>query len=420
MTNSSLRSKDLCHLWHPFTDTPVLEQSDFPIIERGEGIYLFDDQQNTYIDGICSWWCTNLGHNHKALLEALHSQSALLQHSMLGEMSHPTAILLAEKLASITPDPLTRSLFASDGACAVEAALKIAVQYWANIGKNEKNGFVSVQGAYHGDTLGTMGLGFMPSFHKDFSGNVIQAFQAMQPSDREESIQSVEAIFREHHKTIAAIAIEPLCQGAAGMHFYPASYLRQLRELCDRYQVLLIADEIAVGLGRLGTLTACEQADICPDILCLGKALTGGYLPLSVTMTTESIYQSFRSKPLLHGHTFCGNPLSCALALAAVQIYEHILEQVTTNSTVLSEGLRYFEQFEEVSNIRSHGMIGAMDMRSSNEAKQLSLVAQKKGLLIRPLHNVIYLCPPLISTQEQLYDMITIIIDAFHEIKMKD
>jgi len=336
MPYQTLREKDLRHVWHPFTDIAQLEDSCFPIIEKADGIYLYEVGGNRCIDGISSWWACNLGHNHPALVKALVNQAQTLEHSMLGDMSHPKAIALAEKLSEIAPPGLTRTSFASDGSCAVEAALKIALQYWYNQEMPQKRRFISLKNGYHGDTFGAMGISPLPGFHKPFSESLTNALQPDEPhcshcpySEEKESCQapcfeSMEKLVIENHNDIAAIIVEPLCQGAAGMRIYPALYLQLLRKLCDDYNILLIADEIAVGFYRTGSRFACQQANISPDILCLGKALTGGAIAMSATMTTEAIYQAFRNcnqeddKTFFHGHSFCGHPVAAAVALAAI------------------------------------------------------------------------------------------------------
>ena len=428
MSYQTLRETDLKHVWHPFTDIARLEESDFPIIDKADGIYLYEVSGERYIDGISSWWSCNLGHNHPALIEAIVQQAASLQHSMLGNMSHGPAIYLAEKLSQITPSGLNRTFFASDGASAVEAALKIALQYWYNKGAPQKNTFVSLQNGYHGDTLGAMGVGPLPSFHKPFSSVLNNALQPEEPrccncpyrKNRESCqapcFESMEKLVADNHASIAAIIVEPLCQGAAGMKIYPPLYLQKLRALCDEYSILLIADEIAVGFYRTGTRFACEQASISPDILCLGKGLTGGHIPMSATMVTKQIYEAFRNtseeeedKTLFHGHTFCGHPISAAVALAAIETYEQEKETFSDKIETLKNAFYCLKKCKGVSALRTLGMIAALDVRDSKCARSVALRAKGNGLLIRPLGNVLYLCPPLISSCDQLTAMVSIL-----------
>jgi len=426
-----LRERDLRHVWHPFTDIARLEESSFPIIERADGIYLYEVGGERYIDGISSWWSCNLGHNHPTLVKAIVNQAARLQHSMLGNMSHEPAIALAEKLSQIAPPGLTRTFFASDGASAVEAALKITLQYWYNKGLPKKTKFISLQNGYHGDTLGAMGVGPLPAFHKPFSNVLHTALQPDEPrcshcpygKNKESCLapcfESMEQLIIENHDDIAAVIVEPLCQGAAGMRIYPPIYLQKLRKLCDQHNILLIADEIAVGFYRTGTMFACEQASISPDILCLGKGLTGGHIPMSATVTTEEIYDAFRNssksdedKTLFHGHTFCGNPIAAAVALAAIETYEKEKNTFTNKSKTLQKAFSSLRECKRVSSLRTLGMIAAFDMEDSVRARAVALQAKKEGLLIRPLGNVIYLCPPLIASCDQLTTMVSILENA--------
>lgn len=406
-----LRIKDLRHLWHPFTDIRTLEREDFPIIERGNGIYLYDVDGREYIDGISSWWGCNLGHNHPTLVSAIQLQATILQHSILGGMGHPSAILLAEKLASIAPPGLTRTAFACDGSSAVEMALKMALQYWQNRALPEKCRFISLQNGYHGDTLGAMGVGFIPPFHAAYRNCISEPIQTVGP-DSPVFLSSIEECIEDHANEVAGLILEPLCQAAGGMHIYPESYLQRIRELCDTHGILLIADEIAVGFGRVGSYFACGKALITPDILCLGKAITAGYLPLSATMTTEDIFETFREKPFFHSHTFAGNPIAASVALAALKVYESekIIESIPEKERVLQAAL---EQLPFASSIRTLGCIGAFNVETPEVAKRIAHRAKDNGLLIRPLGNVVYLWPPLISTHEQLEEMVSILRTAY-------
>ncbi|MEE8419544.1 MAG: aminotransferase class III-fold pyridoxal phosphate-dependent enzyme, partial [Dehalococcoidales bacterium] len=257
--DNDFRQRDIRHLWHPCTDINAFETMEFPVIERASGAYLYEVGGRALLDGIASWWCVNLGHGHPKLIKAIQDQASLLQHAILGGMSHPNAIALAERLAEITPGELSHSFFCSDGASAVESALKIAVQYWANTGVENRTCFVGLEDGYHGDTLGAMGIGYIDAFHRDYRDLTRPAYRALCPHcaqcpcDKEpescdiECFSSMESIINEHHKEIAAVIVEPLCQGAAGVHIYPEEYLKRLRRLCDDYGLILIADEIAVG-----------------------------------------------------------------------------------------------------------------------------------------------------------------------------
>ena len=382
MIDEGLRDLDIKYLWHPCTDINTLEQMPFPIIERAQGAYLYEVGGRPLLDGIASWWCVNLGHSHPRLIEAIQKQSAVLQHAILGGMSHPNAIKLAERLAQITPGDLRHSFFASDGASAVEIALKMAVQYWANIGEKGRNRFVGLEEGYHGDTLGVMGVGYVESFHRDYRDVVRPAFHARSPyclncpygkepdSCNIECFDSMEDIIHEHHREIAAVVVEPLCQAAAGIRIYPESYLKRLRRLCDKYNLILIADEIAVGFGRTGFMFACERAGIVPDIMTVGKGLTGGYMPLSAAIANDRIYDSFRNKDdgkdrtFWHSHTFGGNPIITGLALTAIDVYEseHVLEKCQPRITQLAQGITRIGSLLGGSRTRAMGMMGVVEI----------------------------------------------------------
>ncbi len=421
----SLRAADLAHLWHPFTRSDALQSGDFPIIERAEGVRLYDVRGNEYLDGISSWWCVNLGHRPPRVMAAIRSQLEVLDQSILGGMGHVNAIRLAERLAAIAPRGLTRAFFASDGASAVEAALKIALQYHAQTGAPGRTQFVSLADGYHGDTLGALGVGFVPQFHAPFAPVVRPALKADAPhcfhcpcrarpeTCDTECFASMERTVRQHGKAIAAVIVEPICQGAAGMRIYPAAYLRKLRSLCDAHGLLLIADEIAVGFGRTGTLFACEHAGLAPDIMCLGKALTGGVLPLSATLVTEPIHAAFRASEhadgtFYHGHTTCGSPITAAAALAVCDAFAHdrVLEHAAPAMEALRHGFAQLGTRPDVHRTATLGMASALELTEeaggSARARACARAALQGGLFIRPLGSVLYLWPPLTATPDEL------------------
>ncbi len=436
MTAEELRQLDIKYLWHPFTDINTLEQMPFPVIERAEGVYLYEVGGRPLLDGIASWWCVNLGHGHPRLIEAIQKQSPILQHTILGGMSHPNAIRLAERLAQLTPGDLNHTFFASDGASAVEIALKIAVQYWANIGEKGRNRFVGLEEGYHGDTLGVMGVGYVESFHRDYQDVVRPAYRARTPhcldcpcgkepeSCSVECFDSMEDIIHEHHREIAAVVVEPLCQAAAGIRIYPESYLRRLRRLCDKYNLILIADEIAVGFGRTGFMFACERAGIVPDIMTVGKGLTGGYMPLSAAIANDRIYDSFRNKEdgrdrtFWHSHTFGGNPIITGLALAAIDVYEteRVLEKCQPRIAQLAQGITSIGALLGGSKTRAMGMMGVVEISDEHgDAERASRIVSKAyelGLFLRPRGRVVYLWPPLTVTENELGQMLYIIEQA--------
>ena len=432
----SWRERDIKYLWHPCTEINTFERMPFPIIERAKGVYLYEIGGRALLDGIASWWCVNLGHGHPKLIEAIQKQADRHQHAILGGMSHHNAIELAERLAQITPGDLSHSFFASDGASSVEAALKIAVQFWANVGEKGRVHFVGLQEGYHGDTLGAMGVGYVEAFHRDYGDVIRPAYHALSPHCTQcpcskepeicdiECFDSMARIVRAHHGEIAAIVVEPLCQAAAGIRIYPEEYLRRLRKVCDEYGLILIADEIAVGFGRTGYMFACERAGIVPDIMTVGKGLTGGYMPLSAAVVNDTIYNSFRNsddgkdRTFNHSHTFGGNPIITNLALAAIQVYEeeHVLEKCKPRIRQLEEGMRELGSILNRSNVRAMGMMGVVEINDiSGGAERASRIVRKAyelGLFLRPRGRAIYLWPPLVSTEDELGQMLSILKES--------
>jgi len=419
----NLRSKkyrriDRRCLWHPYSRHSAIAKDAFPVIVGGKGPYLFDCEGKRYFDAISSWWCCNLGHNHPRIVKAIRAQAGKLQHSILGNMSHPPAIELAEKLAGLFPARGHRIFFSSDGASAVEAALKIAVQYWHNIGKPKRCRLVSLEGAYHGDTLGAVSAGFLPGFHRPFQSLLFPVYRAKAPSCAEcsrssepscncECFKSMRQIIEKHTAEIAAVIVEPLCQCAAGMRIYPPACLKKLSQLCRKHKILLIADEIAVGFGRTGTMFAFEQAGIEPDIVCVGKGLSAGYLPISAAIVKEQIYAAFQDSPadrtFYHGHTFAGNPIACAAALEVLKIYreEDVVSRARHNGRALADKMAKLQSIRGVRNVRALGMIGAFELDDTIKVSAVKKAMLENGALIRPLGNTIYLLPPL-NTPEKL------------------
>ncbi|MEI6563561.1 MAG: adenosylmethionine--8-amino-7-oxononanoate transaminase [bacterium] len=429
MQNESTRSRyqtlDRQSLWHPYTRFSALKAGPLPVITHGEGVYLYDDEGQKYLDAISSWWACNLGHGHPAIVEAIIRQTRELQHSILGNLSHPRAIELASMIVGLFPDD-RRVMFASDGSCAVEAALKIALQYWYNMGQPHKQKFVSLDFAYHGDTLGAVSVGYLDQFHKPFKGALFPVFQAPSPCcgtcafhEPEEAclracFDTMRTIVREHAHELAAVIIEPMCQGSGGMRIHNAEYLRSLAELCQKEGVLLIADEIAVGMGRTGKMFAFEHAGIVPDIVCIGKSLSAGYLPISAAVVRDAIYETFRDQPedhtFYHGHTFAGNPIAAAAAIATLRVYEEegIVAQSAAMARVLTEELSALAGIPGVRNIRSLGMIGVVELEDDSEgtgtrrAIQVRDRLRANGILLRPLGPVIYVMPPLVIPEPVL------------------
>lgn len=440
MGKTLLKRLDFCHLWHPYTNINIFEKSNFPIIKSANGIYLYDVEGKAIIDGISSWWCVNFGHGRPELINAIKNQAEILQHSILGGMSHLNAINLSEELAKIAPKGLNYSFFAGDGSSATEAALKIALQFWKNNEVDDKNKFICLENGYHGDTLGAVSVGYLDKFHRKFRSILSKAYCAKAPrctkchykkktSDcNAQCFDSMKQLILKHYDQTAGVIVEPLCQGAAGINIYPKIYLQKLRKLCDEYNLLLIADEIAVGFCRTGAMFACEDAGIAPDLLLLGKGLTGGYLPMSAVMVTDKVYNSFRSdesrdNTFYHGHTFTGNPITSALALAAISLYKklNVLEEIKPKIKFISEQIEEIGKAIPNSHPRSLGMIGAIEFDKQNggsiRAKEICKHALTLGLLIRPLGAVIYLWPPLTSTIAELDRMFYIFKKSIQKTK---
>jgi adenosylmethionine---8-amino-7-oxononanoate aminotransferase len=435
MSTQHYHDRDIKHLWHPYTEITHFEAQGGPVIERAEGVYLYETGGRALLDGIASWWCVNLGHSHPRLVAAIREQAGILQHSILGGMSHPKAIDLAERLAEITPAGLNHAYFCGDGASSIEAALRMALQYWINIGETQRSEFICLADGYHGDTLGALAVGYVEAFHAPLKHIIRDTHRASSPHCAQcpcgqkrnacdvECFASMESLLREHADKTAAVIVEPLCQGAGGIRVYPDVYLQRLRNLCDECNVLLIADEIATGFGRTGSMFACDHAGIAPDLMTLGKGLTGGYLPMSAVMATDRIYDAFRrdgdrARTLYHGHTYCGNPITSAVALAALAIYEetNILDAVKPRIAELKAGMAEISALVPNADMATLGMIAAIEFSEEDggidRARRIAEAAYKEGLFIRPLGAVIYLWPPLTLSQEELASMLSILRHA--------
>jgi len=412
----NLSQKDLKYIWHPFTQMKDYETDAPPlIIDRGEGIYIYDIDGNKYIDGISSWWVNTLGHSHPRLNEALKRQVEKIEHVLLAGFSHVPAIELAEKLVQMTPPELTKVFYSDNGSTAVEVALKMAFQYFRQTDRPEKTKFIALKHSYHGDTLGAVSVGGVDLFHKIYKPLLFDIFQAEMPYP-----ESIEAILKEHSNEIAGLIIEPLVQGAGGMKMYPAEYLKKFRELCDKYDVLLIDDEVAMGFGRTGRMFAFEHAGIVPDIVCLAKGLTAGYLPLAVTMTTNRVYKAFyddyeKYRTFFHGHSFTGNPLAAAVAVENLKILEeeNVIESLQPKIKCLAQNLEKFHRLDYVSDVRQTGMVGAVELKE-NIGKKVYKEALTRGAVLRPLGNVVYFMPPYVITEEEIKVLTDI---AFKSIK---
>jgi adenosylmethionine-8-amino-7-oxononanoate aminotransferase len=391
-------------------------------VKRGKGAWLYDHEGRRYLDAISSWWVNLFGHANPRINAALKDQLDTLEHAMLAGFTHEPVIELSEKLSALTGGVLGHSFYASDGASAVEIALKMSFHSWRNHGKTEKQEFVCLKGSYHGETIGALAVTDVALF-KDAYGPLLRASQTVMSPDARlaqdgESAQDVarraaadvEHLFQQKADKIAAIIIEPLVQCATGMAMHDPLYLQLVRALCDQYSVHLILDEIAVGCGRTGTFFACEQADIWPDFVCLSKGISGGYLPLSLVMTRDAIYQAFYSNDVtrgfLHSHSYTGNPLACRAALATLQIFEedHVLNANRVKSAKLTAALQPLAQHAQVRNFRNRGMIWAFDAIDATPdfSRRFFATAVEHELLMRPIGSTVYLMPPYILDDEEI------------------
>lgn len=428
--------KDLQYIWHPYTQMKDCETLPPVLIERAKGAKLYDDKGNFYYDTISSWWCNVHGHNHPKIKAAIKKQLNSLEHVLFASFTHKPAILLAEKLVSITPNNLTKVFFSDNGSTAVEAALKMSFQYWRNTGQNTRTKFVSLDLAYHGDTIGALSVGGDTVFNKAFDALRFESFKVPSPycyrcpmgkqrnSCNIDCIKPLESTLKKHKNQIAAVILEPLLMGASGMIVYPVQYLKQAAELVKKYNVHLILDEVATGFGRTGKMFACQHTSVQPDFVCLAKGITSGTLPFAATLTTDKIYNAFyddyeKYKTFYHGHTYTANPLGCAAALASLEIFEEqkTLEKVKTLIPVFHTGLEKFRPLNFVGDVRYIGMVGAIELVRDKKTKELFDVKERIGqrifqkglkasLILRPLANVIYLFPPLCITESQLRDIL--------------
>ena len=433
--------RDLACLWHPYTQMKDCEALAPILIERAEGLCLYDDRGRMYYDTISSWWCNVHGHNHPMIREAIQRQLKTLDHVLFAGFTHRPAIELAERLAAIAPEALTRVFYSDNGSTAVEAALKMSLQYWRNVGRPERCRFVGLDRGYHGDTVGAMSVAGPGAFNEAFAPMLFEAFKVPTPycyrcpagrcRDRcdVECVASLASLLERHAGEIAAVILEPLLMGAAGMIVYPAEYLRRAAALCARHGVHLILDEVATGFGRTGTMFACEQAGVTPDFLCLSKGLTGGTLPFAATLTTEAVYRSFydddRSKTLYHGHTYTANPVGCAAALASLDIFERegTLDRVRDLVPEFHRRMADFKDIDRVGDVRCIGLVGAVELVRDRRTREpldpglrtgwhLFRRALDKGLLLRPLGDVVYLYLPLCVRRDELDE----ILDRTYEV----
>ncbi|MDD2929192.1 MAG: adenosylmethionine--8-amino-7-oxononanoate transaminase [Sideroxydans sp.] len=435
-SNTSLLTRSLSAVWHPCTQMKRHETLPLVPIARGKGVWLYDFEGKRYLDTVSSWWVNLFGHSEPRINAALTDQLGKLEHVMLAGFTHEPVVQLSERLRELAPAGLGHCFFGSDGASATEIALKMSAHYWRNHGQMQKTQFLSLQNSYHGETLGALAVTDVALFRDAYGALIRQNATVPSPDWRSArqgesaeafALRCAEALdqhLQQHHHQIAAMIVEPLIQGAAGMAMYHPAYLRAARELCTRYGVHLIADEIAVGMGRTGTLFACEQANIRPDFLLLSKGITGGYLPLSVVMTTDDIYQAFyadeTARGFLHSHSYTGNPLACRAALATLDIFaqDDVLNVNRGKAAFLNRIAEPLRTHPRVRNFRNTGMVWAFEVESTDAdfAQRCFSLGLEQELLLRPMGNTVYFMPPYVITEEEMHLMVTRTLAVINEL----
>ncbi len=412
-----LAEQDHRHLWHPFTQQRGWEEEAPLFIERAEGTDLFDTGGRSYIDGVSSLWCTVHGHRHPTIDGAVREQLDRVAHTTMLGLSHPPAVELARRLVELAPPGLARVFYSDSGSTAVEIALKMAFQFWQQQGGEaaKRTRFVSLRNAYHGDTVGAVSVGGIDLFHSIYRPLLFDTLMA-EPGDAAD----LERLLADHGDEVAAVIVEPLVQGAAGILLHPPGYLRDVRDLCDRHGVLLICDEVAVGFGRTGRMFACEHEGVSPDFMCLAKGITGGYLPLAATLTSERIYEGFLGRfeefrAFFHGHTYTGNPLACAAALASLEVFEEerTLERLQPKIALLEELLEPVSALAGVAEVRQRGFMCGIELSGfpldQRMGHRVTMEARERGAIVRPLGDVVILMPPLSIDESQLTRLVEIV-----------
>lgn len=449
MNKQEYIENDLKYIWRPFTQMKSLENEENKpiVITKGKGIYIEDIDGNKYIDAVSSWWVNTLGHSNDRLNKVLYEQSQKIEHVIFAGFTHSPAVEFSKKLISMINNNLTKVFFSDNGSTAVEVALKMAYQYQVLKGHSEKRKFIALKNSYHGDTLGAVSVGGIDMYHKLYKPLLFEIVQAISPycyrcpMNREketcmcECLKSVEDILKTESKYTAGIIIEPLVQAAGGMIMYPPKYITKLRELCDKYNILLIDDEVAMGFYRTGKLFAYEHAGIVPDIICAAKGITAGYMPLSVTVTTDEIYNAFYDddtdgyKTFYHGHSYTAYPLALAIALENLKILEemNIEEYLKPKIAKFSKELLKFKSHKNVGDIRQTGMICAIELVKNKETKEpfkyedgigkkIYLEGLKLGAILRPMWNCIYFITPYIITEEEITKLTDIAYEALNRV----
>jgi adenosylmethionine---8-amino-7-oxononanoate aminotransferase len=432
ITTEQLRLWDKRHVWHPFTQMQEWERDEQIIIAKGEGCWLIDTDGNRYLDGVASMWTNVHGHCRRELNDALKDQVDRLEHSTLLGLASEQSIILAARLAEITPPGLDRFFYSDNGSTAMEVAVKMAYQYQVHLGRPERSRFITFKNAYHGDTLGAVSVGGIGIYHTTFKPLMFETLQAPAPycyrcelgcsrlSCNMACVDALEELMKESAGLVAGLVIEPLVQGAGGMIVQPAGFLKRVRALCDRYDILMIADEVATGFGRTGEMFACHHEGVVPDIMAISKGIAAGYLPLAATVTGDKVYSAFLGsyselKTFFHGHTFTGNPLACAVALKSLQLFQqdNLLAALQPKIARLKHGLNEFAALPHVGDVRQCGLAAGVELVENRETGtpypweervgiRVCLEARKRGVFSRPLGNTIVIFPPLVISDSEL------------------
>ncbi|MEG2984559.1 MAG: adenosylmethionine--8-amino-7-oxononanoate transaminase [Peptostreptococcaceae bacterium] len=443
----NLVEKDLKYIWHPCSQMKDYETFNPIVIESGDGVYLYDIDGNEYIDAISSWWCNLFGHANKRINKAISNQVNTLEHVIFANFTHKPAVKLCERIIQIAPDRLKKVFFTDNGSASVECALKMSFQYHAQVGNEKKKKFVAITDAYHGETIGALSVGDLDLYSKVYKPIMLNTARVEGPDcyrckfkkQREycsaECFLYMQEYIEDNHEEIASVIIEPMVQGAAGMKIYSPIYLRKLRDICDKYDIHLIADEIAVGFGRTGKMFACEHADVSPDFMCLSKGLTAGYVPMALVLTTDKIYDAFYDdystyKAFMHSHTYSGNPIGCTIANEVLDIFEDediLLQNQSKAKCFYNKIQQSLGSHEHVGEIRSSGLINAIELVVDKETKEgfdsnlrlgykIYQRALKKGVLLRPLGNVLYFNPPYVICEDDMDKMIRVCKECIDEV----
>jgi len=432
VTTEQLRLWDKRHVWHPFTQMQEWERDEQIIIVKGEGCWLIDTEGRRYLDGVASMWTNVHGHCRRELNDALKEQVDRLEHSTLLGLASEQSIILAARLAEITPPGLDRFFYSDNGSTAMEVAVKMAYQYQVHAGRPKRSRFITFRHAYHGDTLGAVSVGGIGIYHTTFKPLMFETVQAPSPycyhcelgcsrgSCNMKCIDVLEDLMKGNAGLVAGLVIEPLVQGAGGMIVQPAGFLKRVRELCDRYDILMIADEVATGFGRTGAMFACNHEDVVPDIMAISKGIAAGYLPLAATVTIDKVYSAFLGsyselKTFFHGHTFTGNPLACAVALKSLQLFQqdNLLAELQPKIARLKNGLDDFKSLPHVGDVRQCGLAAGIELVENKATGtpypwedrigiSVCLEARKRGVFSRPLGNTIVIFPPLVISSSEL------------------